>query len=68
MGLDEVHVSVFRQEGHQLVIGPEMEGYDLLLTGKHMARPSWRWNIDFAVQCILLSVLEETYANESTCY
>lgn len=40
--LDEVHVSVFGQEGHQLVIGPEMEEKDLLLTGKHMVRPSWR--------------------------
>lgn len=26
--LDEVHVSVFGQEGHQLVIGPEMEEKD----------------------------------------
>lgn len=26
--LDEVHVPVFGQEGHQLVIGPEMEAND----------------------------------------
>lgn len=53
MGLDEVHVSVFGQEGHQLVIGPEMEENYLLLTWKHMVRPSWKWNIDFAVQYML---------------
>lgn len=51
MGLDEVHVSVFGQEGHQLVIGPEIEENDLVLTGKHMVRP--RWNIDSAVQYML---------------
>lgn len=28
MRLDEVHVSVFGQEGHQLVIGPEREAND----------------------------------------
>lgn len=33
MGLDEVHVSVFGQEGHQLVIGPETQN-DLVLIGK----------------------------------
>lgn len=52
MGLDEVHVSVFGQEGHQLVIGPEMEENHLLLTGKHMVRLSSKWNIDFAVHAI----------------
>lgn len=28
MGLDKVHLSVLGQEGHQLVIGPEMEESD----------------------------------------
>lgn len=40
--LNEVHVSVFGQEGHQLVIGPETEENDLVLTGKHITRASWR--------------------------
>lgn len=31
--LDEVHVSVFGQEGHQLVVGPEMEGKDWVRLG-----------------------------------
>lgn len=51
MGLDEVQVSVFRQEGHQLVIGPEMEENYLLLTGKHMVTEH----------------VEDNYANKSTC-
>lgn len=42
MGLDEVHVPVFRQEGHQLVVGPEIEENDLVLTVKHMVTPLWR--------------------------
>lgn len=36
MGLDEVHVSVFGQEGHQLVISPEMENF------LHMVSLSWK--------------------------
>lgn len=51
MGLDEVQVSVFRQEGHQLVVGPEMEENYLLLTGKHMETEH----------------VEDNYANKSTC-
>lgn len=52
MGLYEVQVSVLRQEGHQLVVGPEMEENDLLLTGKHMVTEH----------------AEDNYANKSTCY
>lgn len=39
--LNEVHVSVFGQEGHQLVIGPEMEENDLVLTEKPITRASF---------------------------
>lgn len=51
VGLDEVQVSVFGQEGHQLVIGPKMEENYLLFTGKHMVTVH----------------AEDNYANESTC-
>lgn len=45
MGLDEVHVSVFGQEGHQMAIGPGMEENDLL---------GWCWDTDLAVHSIWL--------------
>ena len=32
MGLNEVHISVFGQESHQLVVVSKMEENDLLLT------------------------------------
>lgn len=48
MRLDEVHVSVFRQEGHQLVIGPETEESNLL-----SETYGERWNIDFSVPQML---------------
>lgn len=45
VGLDEVHVSVFREEGHQLVIGPEIEAkYSNL-----KVRTCWKWDNDFTV-------------------
>lgn len=61
--LDEVHVSVLGQEGHQLVIGPEMEGKHSVWTGRHMVRPRCWWNIDFSLQQMLL-----THCGDKSCF
>lgn len=63
MRLDEVHVSVFRQEGHQLVIGPEMEEYNLL-----SETYGERWNIDFSVPQMLQVQSGEKKATFAGCY
>lgn len=59
VGLDEVHVSVFGQEGHQLVIGPEMEENYLHYTRKHMASASWRWKLQWSTCCCTFRATEE---------
>lgn len=38
MGLNEIHVSVFGQEGHQLVVGPKNERKRFTFDCEHLAR------------------------------